>query len=80
MAYQKVVDVLDARHDIQISLRAFKRKLKTIQLTKSPNITDEAVRQIIKRELRGQSAGHGDRFMWNKLKTIYGIQVRRIQL
>ena len=77
MAYQKVVDVLDARHDIQISLRAFKRKLKTIQLTKSPNITDEAVRQIIKRDLRGQSAGHGDRFMWNKLKTIYGIQVRR---
>ena len=77
MAYQKVVDVLDARHDIQISLRALKRKLKTIQLTKSPNTTDEAVRQIIKRELRGQSAGHGDRFMWNKLKTIYGIQVRR---
>ena len=77
MAYQTVVDVLDACHDIQISLRTLKRKLKTIQLTKSPNITDEAVDQIIKRELRGPSAGHGHRLIWYKLKTTYGIQVRR---
>ena len=77
MAYQTVVDVLDACHDIQISLRTLKRKLKTMQLTKSPNITDEAVRQIIKRELRGPSAGYGYRLTWYKLKTTYGIQVRR---
>ena len=48
-----------------------------MQLTKSPNITDEAVRQIIKRELQGPSAGPGYRFMWYKLKTTYGIQVKR---
>ena len=41
--------LLDACHDIQISLRILKSKLKTMQLTKSPNITDEAVRQTIKR-------------------------------
>ena len=40
-------------------------------------MTDEAVRQIIKRELRGSSAGHGYRLMWYKLKITYGIQVRR---
>ena len=77
MSCQTVVHVLDACHDIQISLRTMKRKLKTMQLTKSPNITDETVRHIIKRELRGPSAGHGYRFMWYKLKTKYGVQVRR---
>ena len=77
MAYQIVVHVLDACHDIQISLRTLKRKLKTMKLTKSPNITDEVLRQIIKRELLGPSAGHGYRFMWCKLKAAYGVQVRR---
>ena len=51
MAYQIVVHVLVDCHDVQISLRTLKRKLKTMQLTKSPNIADEVVRQIIKREL-----------------------------
>ena len=77
ISYQKVVNVLDACYDIQISLRTLKGKLKTMQLTKSPNITDEAVSPIIKRELRGPSAGHGYRFMLYTLKTTYGIQVRR---
>ena len=45
-----IVHVLDACHDIQISLRTLRCKLKTMQLPKSPNITDEAVRQIITRE------------------------------
>ena len=54
-----------------------KRKLKTIQLTKSPNITNASVCQIIKRELRGPSAGYGHRLMWYKPKITYGIQVRR---
>ena len=77
MAYQTVVDVLYACHDIKTSLRTLKRKLKTIQLTKSPNITNAAVCQIITRELRGPSAGYGYRLMWYKLKITYGIQVRR---
>ena len=51
MAYQTIVHVLDACHDIKMSLRTLKRKLKTLQLTKAPNITDEAVGQRIKREL-----------------------------
>ena len=77
MAYHTVADVLDACHNIQITLRTLKHKLRTMQLTKSPNITDEAVYQIIKRELRGPSVGHGYRLMWYKPKTTYGIQVRR---
>ena len=40
MSYQKVLNVLDACHDIQISLRILKRQLKIMQLTKSPNIAD----------------------------------------
>ena len=40
MSYQKVVNVLDTCRDIQISLSTLKRKLKTMQLTKSPNVTD----------------------------------------
>ena len=55
-----------------------KCKLKTMQLIKSPNITDEAVCQIIKRELRGPSAGHGYLFKWYKLKTTYEVQERRV--
>ena len=77
MAYQTVVHVLVDCHDVQISLRTLKCKLKTMQLTKSRNITDQAVAQIIKRELRGSSAGHGYCFMWYKLKTALGIQWRR---
>ena len=77
MAYQTVVHVLVDCHDVQISLRTLKCKLKTMQLTKSRNITDQAVAQIIKRELRGSSTGHGYRFMWYKLKTAFGIQLRR---
>ena len=50
MAYQTIVHVLDACHDIKMSLRTLKRKLKTLQRTKTPNITDEAVGQRIKRE------------------------------
>ena len=61
MAYQTVVHVMDACHDIQISLRILNCKLKTMQPTKSPNIGDEAVRQIIKHEFRGPSAGRGYR-------------------
>ena len=61
MAYQKVVHVLGACCNIQISLRTLKCKLKTIQLTKSPNITDEAAHQIIKCEVQGPSTGHGYR-------------------
>ena len=59
MSYQIVTHVLDACHNVQIILRTLKPKLKTIQFTKSPNTTDEAVHQIIKRELYGPSAGHG---------------------
>ena len=77
MACQIVVRVLDACRDIPICLRTLKRTLKTMQLTKSPNITDEVLRQIIKRELPGLSAGHGCCFMWCKLKAAYGVQVRR---
>ena len=40
MTYQTVVPVLGACHDIQISLRTLKCKLKTMQLTKPPNVTD----------------------------------------
>ena len=77
MAYQTVVLVLDACHDIQISLGNLKSQLKSMQLTKSPNFNNEAVSQIIKRQLRGPSAGIGYRFMWYKLKTTYGIQVKQ---
>ena len=69
---QTVVHVLDACHDIQISLRTLKQKLKTMQLTKYPYTTDQAVRQTIKRKLQRPFAGHGYRFMWYKLKTTYG--------
>ena len=77
MAYQTVIHVLNACHDIQISLRSLKHKLKTMQLTKSPNIPDESIHQIINRELSGPSEEHGYRFMCYKLKTTYGVQVKR---
>ena len=77
MAYQTVVHVLNACHDIQISLRSLKHKLKTMQLTKSPNIPDESIHQIINRELSGPSEEHEYRFMCYKLKTTCGVQVKR---
>ena len=77
MPYQRVVHVLDACHDIQFSLKALKYKLRTMKLTKSPNIACNVIHQIIKCELQGSSARHGYHFMWHKLKITYGIQVGR---
>ena len=64
MAYQTVVYVLDDCHNIQTSLGTLNCKLKTMQLTKSPNITGEVAPQIIKWKLQGPSARRGYRFMW----------------
>ena len=63
MAYQTVVYVLDTYHNIQTSLRTLNYKLKTMQLTKSSNITGEVAPQIIKGKLQGPSARHGYRFI-----------------
>ena len=41
------------------------------------NLQNLQILLIIKHELRGPSAGHGYRFMWYKIKTTYGTQVRR---
>ena len=46
-------------------------------LSKVSNVSDETVCQIIWKEIQGPSTVRGYRCMWGKLKTTYGIQVKR---
>ena len=72
-----MLGVLKANHNVKISMTSLKRKLKVMGLSKVSNVSDETVRQIIRKEIQGPSPVRGCRSMWGKLKTTYGIQVKR---
>ena len=72
-----MLGVLKANHNVKISMTSLKRKLKVMGLSKVSNVSDETLRQIVRKEIQGPSAVRGYRSMWGKLKTTYGIQVKR---
>ena len=77
MASNIILGVLEANHNFKNSMTSLKRKLQVMGLSKVYNVSDEALRQIIRKEIQGPSAVRGYLFMWGKLKTTYGIQVKR---
>ena len=58
-------------------MTSLKRKLKVMGLSKVSNVSDENMRQIVRKEIQGPLVVRGYRSMWGKLKTTYGIQVKR---
>ena len=72
-----MLGVLKANHNVKISMTSLKQKLKVMGLSKVFNVSDETVRQIIRKEIQSPSAVRGYRSMWGNLKTTYRIQVKR---
>ena len=77
MTYNIMLGVLKANHNVKISMTSLKRKLKVMGLSKVSNVSDETLCQIIRKEIQGPSAVRGYHSMWGKLKTTFGIQVKR---
>ena len=67
MTYNIMVGVLKANHNVKISMASLKRKLKVMGLSKVSNVSDETLRQIIRKEIQSPSAVRGYRSMWSKL-------------
>lgn len=76
--YDTVISFLHEYHGISMSVRTLKRRLREYGLAKSDDsISEETVRQIIEKEIKGPSSMLGYRGMWNKLRTSYNITVPR---
>ena len=82
MAFQRVVHVLDASHDIQVSLKALKCKLKTMKLIKSQILLIKLYTRQSNVNLKGHLydmdiTSCGISYIWNSRYGTHGIQVRR---
>ena len=53
MTYNIMLGVLEANCYVKISMTILKRKLKAIGLSKVSNMSDEILRQIIRKEIQG---------------------------
>ena len=77
MTYNIMLGVLKANHNVKISMASLKRKLKVMGLSKVSNVSDETLRQVFRKDIQGPLAVWGYQSMWGKLKTTYGVQVKR---
>ena len=72
---------MEIYHDIKISKRTLKRRLRQYGLNRSTNnISVAALRQILEMEIQGAGALKGYRGMWSHLKFTYGIRDTVMQL
>ena len=77
-SYDVIVAFLEIHHDIVISKSTLKRRLRQYGLKRrSSNISFQALRAIIQREIEGPNSLVGYRGMWNHLKRSYGIRITR---
>ena len=75
--YEKILVFLAKFHDISMSLRTPKSRLKSYGLSRrSMNVDEELVRRRIHQELDGPGCLHGYRAMWHTLKRD-GVFVQR---
>ena len=75
--YYAIVELLHRRHGINISLRTLKRRLQQYGLNKGQNVNDEALREVISREIQGIPSRLGYRGMCDYLRCTYGIRAPR---
>ena len=69
--------ILEKRHRINMSLRSLKRRLQVYGLKKNQNVSNEALKEIMRSEVQGSSSRLGYRGMWNLLRVSYGIRTPR---
>lgn len=76
--YDTVVMFLEKFHNIFISVRTLKRRLKEYGVNRRKNTPNRVVRNIIKQELEGgPSSLLGYRNWWHKLKKSYHLNISR---
>ena len=79
--YKTILHFLEKFHDIKISKRTLLNKLKEFGLSRrSYNANEEQVRECIQRELDGSGQLLGYRAMWRRIRSKYGINVRRVMV
>lgn len=77
-SYSSIIHFLELYHNIIISLRTLKRRLKSYGLKRnSSNIDQNALTIIIEKEIQGPASLKGYRGMWTHLRCKYGITVKR---
>ncbi|KAG5278045.1 hypothetical protein AALO_G00094580 [Alosa alosa] len=77
-SYKVIMDLLATKHNISLSLRTLKRKLKNAGLSKRRNYTPVAtIRAAIAEELKGSGQLLGYRSMCQTLRQKYSFVVRR---
>ena len=59
-------------HNIEISIRTLKRRLRKIC-----SITEDSLKQIISREIEGSAATKGYRPLWSSIKVSYRVNIKR---
>lgn len=77
--YKEILDLLLNRHDLNISLRTLKTKLKKLNLQrnkKSFSQLNDAF-EIVSKEIASTSSSIGYRTMWHSLSHKYGVRVPR---
>ena len=75
--YNMINTILAKRHRINMSLRTLKRRLQVYGLKRNQNVSNEALKEIMRREVQGSSSRLGYRGMWNLLRVSYGIRTPR---
>ena len=79
-SYKSILKFLEYHHDIKISLRTLKTKLKDFGLQRrSPLTSDRSQRMeyVIGNELQGPSSISGYRTMWSRLRLFHNVAVSR---
>ena len=75
--YNMINTILAKRYRINMSLRNLKRRLQVYGLKKNQNVSNEALKEIMRRKVLGSSSKLGYRGMWNLLRVSYGIRTPR---
>lgn len=75
--YKAIVDLLNAEHDICVSLRTVKSRLSSLGLFRREYSQSEDVRRAVVRELQGPGQLFGYRTMWQVLKNKYRVNAKR---
>ena len=76
--YNSIKMILAAYHDVFMSVRTIKRRLRAYGLRRRNALcSHHMLRNIIRNEIRGPSSLRGYRGIWNMLRSTYNITVPR---
>ena len=73
-----IIDFLSCYHNIHMSLATLKRRLQSYGLgRRKQNIDDDALKDLIQREMSGPGQLRGYRAIWHSLRLVHHVHVAR---